>query len=72
MSPLRHGLFLPVLAVCILALPLIGFAQDAPVLHAPQPRFEFEPVSEGTRITHDFSLLNKGDSTLVIGRIHTD
>ncbi|MDI6798261.1 MAG: hypothetical protein QMD09_15035 [Desulfatibacillaceae bacterium] len=71
MTRLNKGLLLIFAAVCILAWHPAAFAQDAPVVYAPQPEYEFEPVSEGTKISHEFVLQNKGLATLVIERILT-
>ncbi len=71
MTRLTKGLLLLFAAACVLAWSPAAFAQDAPVVYAPQPEYEFEPVSEGTKISHEFVLQNKGLSLLVIERIMT-
>jgi hypothetical protein len=37
----------------------------------PQDRFEFEPVPEGSEVTHQFSVKNSGDAPLLIERVRT-
>jgi len=43
----------------------------APQAVLPEQIFEFEPVLEGTTVTHDFILQNKGTAPLVIHKIKT-
>jgi hypothetical protein len=37
-----------------------------------QTKFEFAPVFEGTEISHDFEVENKGDAPLIINKIRPD
>ncbi|MFO7964293.1 MAG: hypothetical protein R6U50_10265 [Desulfobacterales bacterium] len=38
--------------------------QAVPVAVIPEPAYAFEPVAEGTEISHDFQVLNKGTAML--------
>jgi hypothetical protein len=38
----------------------------------PDTRYDFEPVMEGTRITHDFIIENHGDAPLIIKSVRPD
>lgn len=42
-----------------------------PRIVVPQDRFEFEPVPEGSEVTHQFSVKNSGDAPLLIERVRT-
>lgn len=43
----------------------------APRAEVSDPKFTFDPVMEGTEITHDFSVKNTGDGPLAITRVKT-
>ncbi|MEJ2528551.1 MAG: hypothetical protein P8Z39_00335 [Gammaproteobacteria bacterium] len=45
---------------------------NAPKAVFLNPKFEFEPVFEGTDITHDFVVENKGKAPLIINNIRPD
>jgi len=42
-----------------------------PVISLPDGRFQFEPVVEGTQVTHKFIVRNTGDAPLNIERVRT-
>lgn len=42
-----------------------------PIASLPETTHVFEPVLEGTQVTHDFILHNKGSAPLEIGKIRT-
>jgi len=42
------------------------FAENTPVAFLPEQTYQFAPVIEGTEITHDFILQNKGTAPLDI------
>jgi archaellum component FlaG (FlaF/FlaG flagellin family) len=42
-----------------------------PNIVIPQASFEFEPVVDGTEVTHDFPIKNTGDGELSIRRVKT-
>jgi len=46
-------------------------AQDAPVAFLPEKQFEFQSVPDGTQVTHEFKILNKGNATLEIKKVRT-
>ena len=59
---------------CLFAATVHTVAADSLVLKAPsavlpEPIHEFEQVVEGTVITHDFFLQNKGTAPLIIKKI---
>ena len=45
--------------------------KQVPKAVLPERTYEFEPVVEGTLVSHRFILQNKGDATLVIEKIKT-
>lgn len=75
-----RGLRRIVFKVAALSLPVLILASAAgrdalaggsPLALVPEPRFEFAPVLDGTEVTHDFVVRNRGGSSLVINRVHT-
>lgn len=46
-------------------------ADQKPVVVLPEMTYEFEPVVDGTEITHDFAIKNTGDGPLAIQRVKT-
>jgi len=44
---------------------------DYPKAFAPEPRFDFPTVVEGTEVTHDFVIENRGTAPLHIRRVQT-
>ena len=53
--------------VCVLAT--VCVAAEAPRLHVPEDRHEFESVVEGVAVTHDFVIRNQGTADLNIERV---
>lgn len=43
---------------------------NAPKIAFENPKFEFEPLTEGEKITHEFKFTNNGKSDLVIRKVH--
>ena len=43
-----------------------------PLAHLPALRYEFAPVIEGRKVTHDFVVQNKGSAPLEIQKVKTD
>lgn len=43
----------------------------APSAVVPSGKFEFEPVVDGTKVTHDFVIQNKGTGPLNIEKVKT-
>lgn len=61
-----------VLVVIFLCITCFAFAQEAekgPRLVLEKQEFDFGEVKEGTEISHEFKVLNRGDSALVIKRV---
>lgn len=57
----------------IVAAPMAGSAADAPPrIHFPAENHTFSPVTEGTGVTYDFVVENRGGSALEISRVRTD
>ena len=48
-----------------------GRCEASPDAHLPETTFNFRSVAEGTKISHDFVVQNKGDSLLIIEKILT-
>jgi hypothetical protein len=66
---LRKILFLILMASTILLIPVFGMAQTAsqgPVAALLEGTYEFQPVVEGSTVTHEFILKNRGDKELSI------
>jgi hypothetical protein len=63
-------------AVCILCFNSSAFGASkqtplSPSVFVPESRYTFPTVIDGTEITHDFIIQNKGDAPLVIERVKT-
>ena len=48
-----------------------GDEPAVPAAFLPSKNFKFEPVVEGTRVTHDFVIQNKGKAPLFIHKVKT-
>jgi len=46
-------------------------SEDVPIAVAPEATYQFEPVPEGTQVTHEFKIQNKGTAPLRIERVNT-
>jgi len=46
-------------------------SKGSPSAFIPENSYEFSPVVDGTQVTHDFIVLNKGDGDLEIQRVKT-
>jgi hypothetical protein len=44
---------------------------EKPGMVLPELRYEFDPVVDGTEVTHDFPLKNSGSGTLAITQVKT-
>ncbi len=42
-----------------------------PSISVTESHYEFEPVPDGTKVTHDFIVLNKGTAPLEITKVKT-
>ncbi len=63
-------------AVCILCFNSGAFGDSkqttlSPSVFVPESRYTFPTVIDGTEVTHDFIIQNKGDAPLVIERVKT-
>jgi hypothetical protein len=72
----KRTLFLIFLTSCILffetaSLGTENKSPDSPSVFVPESRFEFAPVLDGTEITHDFIVQNKGTAPLAIEKVRT-
>lgn len=56
--------------IFVLIFPLICMGADTvskkPDAFLPESLFEFEPVLEGLKVSHEFKIFNKGDAALEI------
>ncbi|MCG6974698.1 MAG: DUF1573 domain-containing protein [Desulfobacterales bacterium] len=50
---------------------LTGQSLQTPSVLIPESRYTFSPVLDGTEITHDFIIQNKGDAPLAIEKVRT-
>ena len=48
-----------------------GQSLQTPSVLIPESRYTFSPVLDGTEITHDFIIQNKGDAPLAIEKVRT-
>jgi hypothetical protein len=46
-------------------------AMEKPGAVLPELKYEFDPVVDGTQITHDFAIKNIGDGPLAITQVKT-
>jgi hypothetical protein len=72
----QKTLFVFVLTCCILFFQNGSFGTekntlDVPPVFVPETRYKFGPVLEGTEITHDFIVQNKGSAPLKIETVRT-
>jgi hypothetical protein len=69
-----HGV---IVAICILysAVALAGDEgtgeEKRPVAFFPEIKFEFPVVVEGTQVTHDYTIQNRGDEQLEVEKVKT-
>ena len=50
---------------------LTGQSLQTPTVLIPESRYTFSPVLDGTEVTHDFVIQNKGDAPLAIEKVRT-
>ena len=46
-------------------------SEDLPIAYVPEDTYEFETVPEGTQVTHEFKIQNKGTAPLRIEKVRT-
>ena len=51
--------------------PSTASATEKPGVVLPELKYEFEPVVDGTQVTHDFAIKNTGDGLLAITQVKT-
>lgn len=61
---------------CIISLETVASGvskqtQPSPSVFVPESQYTFPPVLDGTEVTHDFVLQNKGDAPLKIEKVRT-
>lgn len=61
---------------CILSFEIVAFGsskqtQPLPSVFVPESQYTFSPVLDGTEVTHDFVIQNKGDALLKIEKVRT-
>ena len=58
---------------CFIILLLIiagaGSVWAKPVITVEEPRYVFEPVPDGTHVSHEFTIKNTGDEPLIIHEV---
>jgi hypothetical protein len=72
----KKTLFLFFLACCTLffvtaSLGTENITPNASSVFVPESRYEFAPVLDGTEITHDFILQNRGTAPVTIEKVRT-
>ncbi|MFO8048471.1 MAG: hypothetical protein R6U29_05500 [Desulfosudaceae bacterium] len=71
----RLSLLVKTAALLLVVLAAAGAADaqarwgEEPEIFVPETRYSFEPVPEGTEVSHDFVIQNKGDAPLEINRV---
>jgi hypothetical protein len=68
---MRSAFFLYIVVTVFAVSALAESAANAPSAIWPDLRYEFEPVVDGTSVTHDIVVRNRGDSELQIRRVET-
>ena len=51
--------------------PSAAAASPSPGVVLPELSFKFDPVVDGTEVTHDFAIKNNGDAPLAITQVKT-
>ena len=69
---MKNSIFKTFLAMLIfMSIPLSAYSQDkqGPRMVIQEREFDFGQVKQGSRITHSFNILNRGDETLEIKKV---
>jgi hypothetical protein len=64
-------LFTATLALAASGDATVGAAVTSSAAVIPEAHHAFEPVVDGTQVTHDFAIRNTGDGPLVIQQVKT-
>jgi hypothetical protein len=72
----KKTLLLFFLACCVLFFESASLGTEnktlnVPSVFIPKSRYEFDPVLDGTEITHDFIVQNRGTAPLTIEKVRT-
>lgn len=51
--------------------PSVVAAIEKPGVVLPELKYEFDPVVDGTQVTHDFAIKNTGNGPLAISQVKT-
>jgi hypothetical protein len=74
MKPKMFAVFFVTFSILLFGTGTIGLTgqslQTTSVL-IPDSRYTFSPVLDGTEVTHDFVIQNKGDAPLAIEKVRT-
>jgi hypothetical protein len=68
------SIFFAVVCILFLNSGAFGASQQtppSPSAFVPESRYTFPTVIDGTEVTHDFIIQNKGDAPLVIEKVKT-
>ena len=74
MKPKMFASFFVALSILLFgtgAIGLTGQSLQKPSIFIPNNQYTFSPVLDGTEITHDFVIQNKGDAPLAIEKVRT-
>jgi hypothetical protein len=74
MKPKLFAVFFVAFCIILLETGTFGLTAQslqAPSVFIPNSRYNFSPVLDGTEITHDFVIQNKGDAPLAIEKVRT-
>lgn len=67
-------LFFTALIITVFSIPGLSLAAKkaaTPVAEVSAPEYRFDAVPEGSKITHDFRVRNKGDAPLNVTKVRT-
>jgi hypothetical protein len=74
MKPKLFALFFVTFCIILVGSGTFGFSGQslqAPSAFIPNSQYTFSPVLDGTEVTHDFVIQNKGDAPLSIEKVRT-
>lgn len=68
--------FSALIGICIFFSATVSFTGEiqpikSPSAFVPEVRYEFSPVLDGTQVTHDFIIQNKGNAPLNVEKVKT-
>lgn len=74
MKPKIFAVFFVAVSIMLFGTGTLGVTAQSvqtPSAFVPNSRYTFSPVLDGTEITHDFVIQNKGDALLSIEKVRT-